>query len=144
MFPQVNCQWEEKGVSEVKGCLSEDKCQYTGDIVHNARGDVITVYTIFTGKTVTSLPHPVVCEDPKFSHFLFSHTPNHWSPLEISLELAQRIWWWVVTEHRSNKIQGEQSPGNKLRTGINVCGWFLCVGFYVFQLPILITCGSHD
>ena len=92
MFPQANWQWEEKGASEVKGCLSEDKSQYTGDIVNNSRGDVIAVHVIFAGKTATSLPHPVVCEDTKFSHFLFSLTPNHWASLETSLELAQCVW----------------------------------------------------
>ena len=63
MLSQTSWQWEEKGPSEVKGCLNEDKSQ----------------------------SHPVVSEDPKFSHFLFSHTPNHWTSLETSLELAQRI-----------------------------------------------------
>ena len=49
-----------KGDSEVKGSLTEDKRQYTGDIVHNDRGDVIAVHVIFAGKTNASLPHPKV------------------------------------------------------------------------------------
>jgi hypothetical protein len=100
MFPEASWQWTEKGASEVKDFLSEDKSQYTGDIVHNVRGDVIVVHVIFAGKTGASLPHPTVRDDPKFSHFLFSHTPNHWASLETSLEVARRIWKWVVVQHQ--------------------------------------------
>ncbi len=100
LFPQASWKWTEKGDSEVKGCLGEDKRQYTGDIVHNARGDVIVVHSIFAGKTEASLTHPAVRDDPKFSHFLFSHTPNHWASLETSLELVRRLWRWVVAEHQ--------------------------------------------
>jgi hypothetical protein len=39
LFPQTICQWVEKGPSEVKGCVSEDKSQYTGDLVHNDSGE---------------------------------------------------------------------------------------------------------
>jgi hypothetical protein len=92
LFPQARWMWVHKGDAEVKGSLAEDKRQYTGDIVHNARGDVIAVHAIFAGKTNASLPHAKVRENANFSHFLFSHTPNHWASLQTSLELAERIW----------------------------------------------------
>jgi hypothetical protein len=60
LFPQARWMWVHKGDSEVKGSLTEDKRQYTGDIVHNDRGDVIAVHVIFAGKTNASLPHPKV------------------------------------------------------------------------------------
>ncbi len=108
LFPQARWMWVHKGDSEVKGSLTEDKSQYTGDIVHNDRGDVIAVQAIFAGKTNASLPHAKVREDPKFSHFLFSHTPNHWASLQTSLELTGRIWQWVVEEYKKDtEVKGE-------------------------------------
>ena len=125
LFPQASCMWVNTGDVEVKGSLAEDKRQYTGDIVHNARGDVIAVHAIFAGKTNASLPHAAVREDEKFSHFLFSHTPNHWASVQTSLELAQRIWQWVVEEHKKDAdVKGESITTQEARERAQ-CVWML-------------------
>ena len=118
-------KWEHTGDKEIKGSLAEDKRQYTGDIVHNARGDVIAVQTIFAGKTTSSLPHEAVCEDPTFSHFLFSHTPNHWASLQTSLELAGRIWQWVVEEHKKDAEAKGESITTQEAEQRSQCVWML-------------------
>ena len=117
--------WVHTGDVEVKGSLTEDKCQYTGDIVHNARGDVIAVHAIFAGKTNASLTHAAVREDEKFSHFLFSHSPNHWESVQASLELTQRIWQWVVEEHKKDAdAKGESITTQETRERAQ-CVWML-------------------
>ena len=95
-FPHGNWKWEKKGAQHVTTSLKEDKRQYTGDIAHNAAGDIVCVHQIFAGKTTRSLPNPDV--RAKYPQFQFAHTLNHWANHETKVAFLGRIWEWVVIE----------------------------------------------
>ena len=117
--------WALTGDSEVKGAPKEDKRQYTGDIVHNMLGDVIAVHSIFAGKSEASLPHPVVREKEELQDFLFSYTPNHWVSLDTSIDLAKRIWRWVVQEYMKDARSKGESITRQQAEARAVCVWLL-------------------
>jgi len=88
-------------------------------------GDVIAVHFIFAGKSRASLSHPVVRKKEELSHFLFSYTPNHWASLETSINLAQRIWRWVVEEYMKDARVKGASISRQQAEASTECVWLL-------------------
>jgi hypothetical protein len=97
LFPFNKVKWEKKGVQHVTSDLPDDKRQYTGDIVHNAAGDIITALQIWAGKTAASLPPPSVREMFQ-GRMLFDYSDNHWANHDTKLRLLVHTWKWVKAE----------------------------------------------
>ena len=123
LFPRSAWKWEKVGAQEVKSALKEDKRQYTGDIVMNLPGDVIAVEQIWAGKSSDCLPHADVRS--RFPHFLFTFSENHWANLQTKLELANRIWKWVVDEHIKDAAEEGREIDRKEAEATAECVWLL-------------------
>jgi hypothetical protein len=106
LFPFNKVKWEKKGAQHVSSDLPEDKRQYTGDIVHNAAGQIITALQIWTGKTTTSLPPPAVMERFK-GRILFDKSHNHWANHDTKLRLLKNVWAWVCKEWEADCLPGD-------------------------------------
>ena len=67
----------------------DDKRQYSGNIVHNAMGNILFSYFVYGGKTEKSLP-PVDLR-LKFPNMVFGVSPNHWFNLEHKERLVKEF-----------------------------------------------------
>ena len=104
-FPSGNWKWEKKGAKQVSSDLADDKRQYTGDIVHNATGDIILAVMIFAGRTNACLPLPQVRD--KFPNFYFDVSENHWANINTKKGILKRAWQWVCNEWARDGLHGE-------------------------------------
>ena len=50
-FYNVEYAWDEKGAKNVESTVWDDKRQYTGNLIHNAFGELLTIRLIFRGKS---------------------------------------------------------------------------------------------
>ena len=105
LFPTGDYKWEKKGVKHVSSDLPEDKRQYTGDVVHNAAGEIVHALQIWDGKTDASLP-PATVRD-KFPNVKFDLSENHWANHDTKTRLLQRNWAWVCAEWAKDGLVGE-------------------------------------
>lgn len=97
MFPEEKKRWVKKGAKKTNSAIKEDKRQFTGNIIHNAAGEVVLMHQIFEGKTDASLPALAVrSEHPDF---LFSTSPNHWSNQDLKQKELKAIHDWKVKEY---------------------------------------------
>ena len=76
--PANDYAWEEKGAKHVESSVWDDKRQYTGNLIHNANGELLTLQLIFGGKTSRSLPTAHVDIE---RNWIMGFSPNHWSNL---------------------------------------------------------------
>ena len=106
MFPYDRVKWEKKGALRVSSDLPEDKRQYTGDIVVNAAGEIVTVLQIWAGKTTTSLP-PASVQAAFKGRMLFDLSKNHWANHDTKLRLLVHAHDWVVKRWAAEKMPGD-------------------------------------
>lgn len=98
LFSHAKWKWEKKGAKKVESLLAQDRRQITGDIAHNAVGEVIAVHCIFDGKTERSLPSRSIMNDPKFARYVFSVTDNHWCNHVTKCNFIDKIYRWHLEE----------------------------------------------
>ena len=103
-------KWVKKGTKHVTSDQPDDKRQYTGDIVHNAAGDIIQVLQIWDGKTNASLPPLNVREEytcKPTCRMTFDLSLNHWANHETKVRLLERTWEWVCAQWTKDGLPGE-------------------------------------
>lgn len=105
-FPQGPWRWAKKGSKNTGNLLKEDKRQYTGDVAHNARGDIVCVHQIFAGLTNRSLPDEAIRS--QFPQFQFAVTSNHWANHDTKVAFVMRLWKWTVKEYAKDKGISEE------------------------------------
>eukprot|EP01038_Epipyxis_sp_PR26KG_P012774 gene12774-17126_t len=90
-FPVNKRTWETNGAKHVESTIWDDKRQYTGNIIHNASGELLTLQLIFGGKSQRSLPtiSPEIQKD-----WIVSYSKNHWSNLKEKKALIDWIAKW--------------------------------------------------
>jgi hypothetical protein len=106
LFPYNKVKWDKKGVKHVSSDLPEDKRQYTGDVVHNMAGQVVSVLQIWAGKTATSLP-PAAVRERHGPLMRFDMSVNHWANHDTKLRLLKHAWQWVCDEWKKDGLPGQ-------------------------------------
>ena len=106
LFPYNKVKWDKKGVKHVSSDLPEDKRQYTGDVVHNMAGQVVSVLQIWAGKTATSLP-PGIVRERHGPLMRFDMSVNHWANHDTKLRLLKHAWQWVCNEWKKDGLPGQ-------------------------------------
>lgn len=91
LFPQNDYTWTKKGKKEALVDVYDDKRQFTGNIVHNALGEVVLWHGIYGGKTMKSLPTPAARAVKGAENFIYGTSPNHWSNVEQKKKLIDAI-----------------------------------------------------
>jgi len=88
LFPQEKRIWAVTGSQHVEG-VAEDKRQYSGNIVHNAMGQLVFGCMVFGRKTEKSMPSASIRD--KYKNMLeFGYSPNHWFNLGLKKQLINR------------------------------------------------------
>ena len=88
-FPTNEYAWDEKGAKHVESTVWDDKRQYTGNLIHNAFGELLTIQLIFGGKSSLSLP--TAHKDTHQKNWIVGFSENHWSNLTGKKKFAE----WV-------------------------------------------------
>ena len=96
-FPQSSYTWAQTGAVEVLGTTFDDKRQFTGNVVHNADGEILFWHGIYAGKSERSLPSEAARASPGAEGFLYGVTANHWSNLAQKKKLIEHIVAWRKT-----------------------------------------------
>ena len=91
LFPQSEYAWDATGAVEVLVDIHDDKRQFTGNILHNAKGDLIGWHGIYQGTTGRVLPSLEARSIAGAQSFLFSKTANHWSNLTEKKRLVDYL-----------------------------------------------------
>ena len=89
-FYNVEYAWDEKGAKNVESTVWDDKRQYTGNLIHNAFGELLTIQLIFGGKSSLSLP--TAHKDTHQKNWIVGFSENHWSNLTEKKKFVE----WVV------------------------------------------------
>ena len=77
-----------RGSKHVPAWFYDDKRQYTGNIVHNALGNFVTMQLVYGGTTDRSLP-------TKFPEdWVVGYSVNHWSNLVEKKRLVDSLHAW--------------------------------------------------
>jgi hypothetical protein len=106
LFPQCEYTWAKKGEKEVPMDIYDDKRQFTGNIVHNARGEIVFWHGIYGGKTKKSLPTAVAQAQAGAENFIYGTSPNHWSNVEQKKKLLDEL-----DKFRTRRLQEMQDRG---------------------------------
>lgn len=97
-FPTHEYIWDEKGIQHVECSIWDDKRQYTGNLIHNAMSELVTIQLIFGGKTARSLP-AITPETEYAKDWILGYSENHWSNLT---EKKRFIDW--LAEWRNKRV----------------------------------------
>jgi len=111
-FPANDYAWEEKGAKHVESSVWDDKRQYTGNLIHNANGELLTLQLIFGGKTSRSLPTAHVDIQ---KNWIMGFSPNHWSNIAEKKIFVD----WVVSwrnKRLDELIRGRHIAGSRRNT----------------------------
>ena len=91
LFPQSEYAWDETGSVEILVDVHDDKRQFTGNVLHNAAGELIGWHGIYQGTTDRVLPSAEARATRGAENFLFSKTLNHWSNLTEKKRLVEYL-----------------------------------------------------
>lgn len=89
-FPVCKYTYALKGAKEVSIKHLQNKAQYTGNIAHSAKGDLVTFQVVYDGKTSNSLPDLSLRNT--VPNWTFGFSSNHWSNLQEKKRLIQKFW----------------------------------------------------
>jgi hypothetical protein len=83
--------YDQKNVKDVKTLGKKDKRQITCVVSSSAKGEVLPLQCVFEGKTSAVEPQGVEATIAKAKGFDLTHSANHWSNQETSMQFVERV-----------------------------------------------------